>query len=157
MDCVDPAPLDDLAAQAHDSSVVVVGGGIGGMVAALECAKIGIRVTLLEASERLGGALETMSLTGLRVDVGAEGYAARGGAVRALVNDLGLQDAVVRPAPRAEWIAGLPGGAAPMPVATIRGIPENPWDERVRRVIGWGGTWRAYLDRLRPPLTALSI
>ena len=23
----------------------------------------------------------------------------------------------------------------------------------VRRIIGWRGTWRAYLDRLRPPLT----
>src|SRR5690606_30153615 len=26
-------------------------------------------------------------------------------------------------------------------------------DPAVRRIIGWGGAWRAYLDRLRPPLT----
>jgi oxygen-dependent protoporphyrinogen oxidase len=150
---VDSAPLDDLATQAHETHVVVVGGGIGGLVAAYACAKIGIRVTLLEASERLGGALHTEDLGGLPVDLGAEGYATRDGAVRALVDELGLAGAVTPTAPRAEGIGGLPGGPVPLPEENVRGIPENPWDERVRRLIGWRGAWRAYLDRLRPPLT----
>ena len=126
---MEPTPLDDLAAHAHETHVVVVGGGIGGLVAALACAKVGIRVTVLEASDRLGGAVRTVDLAGLRVDVGAEGYATRGGAVRGLVDELDLTDAVVPTAPRAEWISGLPGGAAPVPEATVRGIPENPWDD----------------------------
>ena len=150
---MEPTPLDDLAAHAHETHVVVVGGGIGGLVAAHACAKVGIRVTVLEASDRLGGAVRTIDLAGVRVDVGAEGYATRGGAVRGLVDELDLTDAVVPTAPRAEWISGLPGGAAPVPQATVRGIPENPWEESIRRVIGRRGTWRAYLDRLRPPLT----
>ncbi len=150
---MDSAPLDDLAAQASETHVVVVGGGIGGLVAAFACAKIGIRVTLIEASDRLGGALRTEDLDGLPVDLGAEGYATRGGAVRALVDELGLAAAVTATAPRADWIGGLPGGPVPLPEETVRGIPENPWDERVRRLIGWRGAWRAYLDRLRPPLT----
>lgn len=149
----EPLPLDDLAAHAHDTHVVVIGGGIGGLVAALACAKVGIRVTVLEESGQLGGAIRTAEIGGVRVDLGAEGYATRGGVVRALVDELGLTEAVVPTAPRAEWIAGLPGGAVPFPEATIRGIPENPWEESVRRVIGRSGTWRAYLDRLRPPLT----
>jgi len=149
----EPLPLDDLAAHAHDTHVVVVGGGIGGLVAALACAKVGIRVTVLEESGRLGGAIRTAEIGGVRADLGAEGYATRGGAVRALVDELGLTEAVVPTAPRAEWIAGLPGGPVPFPEATVRGIPENPWEESVRRVIGRSGTWRAYLDRLRPPLT----
>ena len=148
-----PETLDALAAHAHDTSVVVIGGGIGGLVAALECAKIGMRVTVVEASDRLGGALWTAKVGGLAVDLGAEGYATRGGAVRRLVDELGLTDAVTAPDTRAEWIAGLPDGSAPLPAGTVRGIPENPWDESVRRLIGWRGTWRAYLDRLRPPLT----
>jgi len=150
---VEPTPLDDLAAHAHETHVVVVGGGIGGLVAALACAKVGIRVTVLEASDRLGGGVCTVDVAGLRVDIGAEGYATRGGAVRGLVDELDLTDAVVPTAPRAEWISGLPGGAAPVPEATVRGIPENPWEASVRRLIGRRGTWRAYLDRLRPPLT----
>ena len=150
---MEPTPLDDLAAHAHETHVVVVGGGIGGLVAAHACAKVGIRVTVLEASDRLGGAVRTIDLAGVRVDLGAEGYATRGGAVRGLVDELDLTDAVALTAPRAEWISGLPGGAAPVPQGTVRGIPENPWEESIRRVIGRRGTWRAYLDRLRPPLT----
>jgi oxygen-dependent protoporphyrinogen oxidase len=149
----EPLPLDDLAAHAHDTHVVVIGGGIGGLVAALTCAKVGIRVTVLEESGRLGGAIRTTEIGGVRADLGAEGYATRGGAVRALVDELGLTEAVVPTAPRAEWIGGLPGGPVSFPEATVRGIPENPWEESVRRVIGRSGTWRAYLDRLRPPLT----
>ncbi|CAN5476281.1 protoporphyrinogen oxidase [soil metagenome] len=150
---MDTTPLDDLAARAHDTHVVVVGGGIAGLVAAFACAKVGIRVTVLEASGRLGGAIRTAEVGGMRADLGAEGYATRGGAVRALVEELGLIDAVVPTVPRAEWIAGLPGGSLPFPAATLRGIPENPWEQSVRRVIGWRGTWRAYVDRVRPPLT----
>lgn len=150
---MDSAPLDDLAAQAHETHVVVVGGGIGGLTAAYACAKIGIRVTLIEGSDRLGGALLTEELAGLNVDLGAEGYATRDGAVRRLVDELGLSEAVTQTASRAEAIGGLPGGPVPLPEETVRGIPENPWDERVRRLIGWRGAWRAYLDRLRPPLT----
>ena len=33
------------------------------------------------------------------------------------------------------------------------GIPANPLGDDVRRVIGWRGAWRAYLDRLMPILT----
>lgn len=149
----DPEALDSLAAHAHDSHVVVVGAGIGGLVAALECAKVGIQVTVLEAGPRLGGAIHTADLGGVRVDLGAQGWATRGGAVRRLVDELGLGGAVSPTAPRAEWIAGLPAGPVPVPAGTLRGIPENPWEEGVRRLIGWRGAWRAYLDRLRPPLT----
>ena len=41
----------------HKRNVVVVGGGIGGMEAALDCAKRGHTVTLIEKSDRLGGVL----------------------------------------------------------------------------------------------------
>jgi oxygen-dependent protoporphyrinogen oxidase len=146
-------PLDDLAAHAHDTHVVVIGAGIGGLVAALACAKVGIRVTVLEATDRPGGAIRTAEIAGVRADLGAEGYATRGGSVRALVDELGLADAVVATSPRAEWISGLPEGAAPVPGASIRGIPQNPFEESVRRMIGWRGAWRAYVDRVRPPLT----
>ncbi|MFG6402969.1 protoporphyrinogen oxidase [Microbacterium sp. P04] len=143
-----------LAARARQRHVVVVGGGVSGLVAALEFAKVGVQVTVLEASERLGGVIRSAEVAGLTLDVGAESYATRGGTVRALVDELGLADAVTTPNPAGAWVAGLPGGgAAPLPSGSILGIPANPWAPDVRRVIGWSGVWRAYLDRLRPPLT----
>ncbi len=50
--------------------VVVVGGGFGGLASAVRLAKTGHEVTLLEASDRLGGALGTVEQEGFRWDTG---------------------------------------------------------------------------------------
>lgn len=146
--------LADLAARAQGRTVAVLGGGIAGLVAALECAKVGLGVVLLERDERPGGVLRPADVAGLRLDVGAESFATRGGGVRSLIDELGLGADVVSPRPAGAWLAGLPrGAAAPLPRGGVMGIPDNPWAPDVRRIIGWRGAWRAYLDRLRPPLT----
>ena len=143
-----------LAARAATRHIVVIGGGIGGLIAARECVKVGMHVTVLEASDAVGGAIRQAEIDGVVVDAGAESYATRGGRVRALLNELGLTDRIVAPAAGSAWLAGIPGvGAAPLPVGGILGIPSNPFQEDVRRIIGWSGVWRAYLDRVRPPLT----
>lgn len=144
----------DLAARAAQKNVIVVGGGIGGLIAARECAKVGMKVTVLEAEDSVGGAIRRAELDGIVVDAGAESYATRGGTVRALLEELGLADRIVTPAAGGAWLAGIPGvGAAPLPVGGILGIPGNAFQDDVRRIIGWPGAWRAYVDRLRPPLT----
>jgi protoporphyrinogen/coproporphyrinogen III oxidase len=154
----DGEPVADTAqaaARAGDLHVVVVGGGMSGLVAALQCAKVGLRVTVLEASDRLGGVVRSADVAGLVLDVGAESYATRGGHVRALIDELGLGEAVVEPVQgRRAWVAGLPGdSAAPLPAGGILGIPANPFAPDVLPILGWRGAWRAYADRLRPVLT----
>ncbi len=143
------ARTTELAEAVRARHVLVVGGGVAGLAAALECARIGLRVTLLEAADSLGGNVRSIELAGIRIDAAVEGYSARGGTVDALAADLGLS--VVAAAPSHRWLAGE--GLVRLPEESVLGIPQNPWDERVRRIIGWGGAWRAYLDRLRPPLT----
>ncbi|MEN2738833.1 FAD-dependent oxidoreductase [Microbacterium sp. X-17] len=151
-DAPDPRPLDALAGRARARHVAVVGGGMAGLVVAIECAKVGLRVTLIEREERFGGIVRRGELDRMPVELGAT--AVRGGVVRALADDAGLGALVVSPDTDATWIGGIPGaGAAPFPAETVLGIPVNPWSDDVRRVIGWSGVWRAYLDRLRPPLT----
>ena len=135
---------------------VVVGGGVAGLVAAREIAKIGVRVTILEATDAAGGALAQVQVAGLTVDSGAESYATRGGHVAALVHDLGLDDQIVKPNPQGAWLR-LPDAAGgeltiPMPKGGVLGIPSNPFADDVRRALGWGGAWRAYFDRVMPVL-----
>jgi oxygen-dependent protoporphyrinogen oxidase len=149
-----PEPRD-LVAHARDTRVVVVGGGIAGAVAALECARVGMSVTLLEAEGALGGTLRPVDLAGVAVDAHVDGFAPGTPELSALLADLELDGDVVGLDEPPMWISGLPGRTGTVRVAadSVLGIPANPWDAEVRRVIGWGGAWRAYVDRLRPPLT----
>jgi UDP-galactopyranose mutase len=52
------------------SRVVVIGGGFGGLASAARLAKLGHEVTLVEASERLGGAIGYVEEEGFRWDSG---------------------------------------------------------------------------------------
>lgn len=146
--------LERLVRHAHETRVIVIGGGVSGLVAARECAKVGLEVTVLEAADVLGGVVRSAEVGGMTLDVGAESFATRGGVVRDLLDELGLAVDVVSPNPAGAWVAGVPGvGAAPLPKGGVLGIPDNPFAPDVRRVIGWSGAWRAYVDRVRPPLT----
>lgn len=133
--------------------VLVIGGGVAGLVAALDCARVGIRVTVVESAERAGGSVATETVAGIRVDTGAESFATRQGTVRKLVDGLGLADSVVTPAAAGAWVRLPSGVSAPLPKAGLLGIPSNPLADDVRRVIGWRGAIRAYMDRIRPVLT----
>jgi len=145
----------DIAARARATRVVVVGGGIAGLTAAWECARIGMPVVLVEAAGRLGGNIETATLDGIDVDLIAEAFSLRAQALGDLIDELGLRGAVEPAAD--ESIAVAVPAAGGVEVVTLpdnrAGIPANTWAVPVRRLIGSAGVWRAYLDRLRPPLT----
>ncbi|RXZ49236.1 protoporphyrinogen oxidase [Agromyces fucosus] len=154
-----PTPAGDPAAEPvveHvTADVVVIGGGVAGLVAALECAKVGLQVTLLERREELGGCVGRIELDGLTLDSGAESFATRGGTVAELLGSLGLDADVENPNPAGAWLV-MPGkqglDAAPLPKTGMLGIPANPLGDDVRRIIGWNGAIRAYLDRVKPIL-----
>lgn len=57
-----------------NTSVVVVGGGIGGLSAACHLADTGADVTLLEKNRRLGGLASTLTVEGFRFDTGPTWY-----------------------------------------------------------------------------------
>ncbi|WP_159058211.1 FAD-dependent oxidoreductase, partial [Streptomyces europaeiscabiei] len=57
--------------------VVVIGAGIAGLAAAHGLLDRGARVTVLEASDRVGGKLLPGEIAGARVDLGAESMLAR--------------------------------------------------------------------------------
>lgn len=131
-------------------TAVVVGGGVAGLVAARRLAQRGERVVLLEAAARLGGRVAPVEVDGIVLDGGAESFAVRGGAVRRLVDELGLGGAVVAPRGSA-WVA-LADRTVPLPAGGLLGIPSSPLAIDVARVVGVAGGLRAYADRLLPVL-----
>src|SRR3954469_18609721 len=102
--------------------VVVVGGGISGLAAAHRLAGAGARVTLLEASDRLGGKLHADEIAGVPVDLGAESILARRPEAGALAREVGLSDDLEAPATAraALWTRGR---LRPMPRGHLMGVP----------------------------------
>ena len=72
-------------------SVTVVGGGLAGITAALDCADAGAAVTLLEVRRRLGGAAYSFERDGLALDNGQHVFLRCCGSYRALLARLGSE------------------------------------------------------------------
>jgi hydroxysqualene dehydroxylase len=101
-------------------SVTVVGGGLSGITAALDCARSGAEVTLLEARGRLGGAAYSFAQGELTVDNGQHVFLRCCTDYRALLEELGATDLttlqkrlelpVLAPGGRQGWLrrSGLP-------------------------------------------------
>jgi protoporphyrinogen/coproporphyrinogen III oxidase len=102
--------------------VVVIGAGIAGLAAAHRLLTGGRRVTVLEASDRLGGKLLPGEIAGVRVDLGAESMLARRPEAVALARDVGLTDRLQRPATATASI-WTRGALRPMPKGHVMGVP----------------------------------
>ena len=70
--------------------VVVIGGGLAGITAAIALAESGAQVTLLEARPRLGGATCSFTRDGLTVDTGQHIFLGCCSAYRGLLGKLGM-------------------------------------------------------------------
>jgi oxygen-dependent protoporphyrinogen oxidase len=102
--------------------VVVVGGGIAGLAAAHRLLGRGARVTVLEASDRIGGKLLTGEIAGARVDLGAESMLARRPEAVDLAREAGLGDRLQPPA-TATASLWTRGALRPMPKGHVMGVP----------------------------------
>jgi squalene-associated FAD-dependent desaturase len=92
-----------------EPGVVVIGGGLAGLSAALTCADAGARVTLLEARPRLGGATFSFERDGLVVDNGQHVFLRCCTAYRSFLRRIG-SDGLVRMQPRLEIPVRSPSG-----------------------------------------------
>ncbi len=84
---------NNLNAQTTGSKrVIVLGGGLSGLYAAYLLGKTGSKVTLIEATDRLGGRVRSiMDPSGHVVDLGAEWVSSEDKTVKSLVRELGLK------------------------------------------------------------------
>ena len=129
--------------------VVVVGAGITGLACALELADAGIEVTVLEATDRLGGNIRTSDFAGLAIDEAADAFLARVPEGVALARRVGLGDSLVSPSNAGAyvWSRGalrrLPGGLA-------LGVPGEIWPVVRSGILSVGGMARAAIEPVLP-------
>jgi oxygen-dependent protoporphyrinogen oxidase len=132
------------------TDTIVVGAGIAGLVAARELVLLGHTVRVLEASDRAGGQIAAATVDGVRIDLGAEAFATRGGLVRDYLERLGLADRIESPLDAPAWLCTPENDLVPLPAVSLLGIPSAPLAADVVRVVGRRGAWRAQLDALLP-------
>jgi oxygen-dependent protoporphyrinogen oxidase len=120
---------------------VVIGAGISGLAAAFRLARSGMRVAVLEASPRVGGALLTHAEGGFRFELGPNTVLESDPGLPTLIRDCGLEGERVAAAPEARrrylWHRGrlvaLPGGPfsllrSPLfPAAAKLRLLREPW------------------------------
>jgi squalene-associated FAD-dependent desaturase len=83
------------AASGEEPDVLVIGGGLAGIAAALDCADAGARVTLVEVRRRLGGAAYSFARGGLSIDNGQHVFLRCCTAYRRLLHRLASEQGVV--------------------------------------------------------------
>ncbi|WP_049565182.1 protoporphyrinogen oxidase [Streptomyces sp. SBT349] len=129
--------------------VIVVGGGISGLAAAHRLLAAGLRVTVLESSDRLGGKLRTGRVGGVRVDLGAESILARRPEGTELARAVGLGEALRPPAvtSAAIWTRGA---LRPMPQGQVMGVPSTA--ASLAGVLSDAGLAQIARDAELPPL-----
>ncbi|ARF57958.1 protoporphyrinogen oxidase [Streptomyces gilvosporeus] len=130
--------------------VVVIGGGIAGLAAAHRLLEGGMRVTVLEAADRLGGKLRAGETAGVPIDLGAESMLARRPEAVELARAVGLGDRLqppttataslwtrqaLRPMPKGH-VMGVPGDLAPLAASGVispQGLARIEEDDRLPR------------------------
>lgn len=110
------------ATASTEFDIVVLGDGSAALLAALDCARIGLRTSLVSQREWTETRIEGSARAGVLADV---------------CQEFGVPYEAVQPAEGEQQILGIPG---------------SPLSRDVRERCGWRGAWRIYLDRVRPVL-----
>ncbi len=117
---------DNNVTENRSGRAVVIGAGVSGLVAARELVKRGLRVTVLEGSQAVGGMVRGVELGGIEVDAGAEAFATRTREVGDLCRELGLETAGPEGRSHIWW----PDGIHPL-ARGVLGIPASLDDDAV--------------------------
>lgn len=128
---------------------VVVGAGLTGLAAAWRV-RDAVEVTVLEASDRVGGEIRTVRFAGAPFDVGADAFLARQPEAERLARDAGFGDEdLVAPATGAVslWVDGR---RRPLPEGTVLGAPTDLRAVARSGVLGPGALLRAAAEPVLP-------
>lgn len=125
-----------------NAEAVVIGGGIGGLNAAYQLAKAGLKPILIEARSKCGGLIAGARLADIPIDIGAESYARRSTYCRELCAEHGLE---TREPGGRSWLWSADDRVFPLPHGVL-GIPTDLDDPEVQAAISPEGIERARRD-----------
>ncbi len=136
--------------------ITIVGGGMTGLSAAFYLAKaiqaerLPIRVTLVEASDRLGGKVRTEHRGGFIIEQGPDSLLARKKAAPQLIADLGLEHETIRNQTGQSYILHQ-NRLFPIPEGAVMGIPTKLTPFATTSLISPLGKMRALIGDLLLP------
>jgi len=137
--------------------IIVIGGGIAGLAAAhrlTELSRAGprdLRVTLLEASDRLGGVIATEHAGNLILELGPDSYITDKPAALRLCERLGLADRLIAPRHGPLKLYTVHRGALePLPEGFLLMAPTRVGSVLRSPVFSWAGKLRMGLEPLVP-------
>ena len=132
---------------------MVVGAGITGLSAAYQLRLDGAEVIVLEAGDRVGGAVAGSTVGGVFVESGPDGFLARRTEMADLCRQLGLGADLVAPAVSRAFI-WADGALRPIPAPSVLGVPLDADSVTCSGLISADAVevLRAGLNRPVPPL-----
>ncbi len=125
-----------MAIHSDDADVIVIGGGIAGLAAAVRLKDRGFEPLVLEAESRVGGRMTTDRVNGFVVDRGVPLFGNAFGSMRALVKRLGLSPLVCK----GKFSVGIQDAAG------CRGYRSGRFEDLI---FDRGISWRARLACIR--------
>jgi oxygen-dependent protoporphyrinogen oxidase len=138
---------------AEAAHTVVVGGGVSGLAAAHRLLTLAgpeaLRVSVLEADERLGGRIRTEAFAGAAIDAGPEAFLTRVPQAAALCRELGLEHELVAPATEHPYVR-VGGRLRPLPSRLLAGVPGGARAVMSTGILSPLGFARAGMDLVLP-------
>lgn len=131
---------------------MIIGGGISGLSTAWYLAKAGLKATIIEKDQRLGGVIRTDRIDGMIAEAGPDSFITVKPAARELSVELGLGDELIgsNDYKRATWI-WRGGRLVKMPDGMTMMVPGKFMPMVTTSLLSWPGKIRAGLDLLRRP------
>ncbi len=128
------------------TDVLVLGGGMAGLAAALRLVDAGYTVRLLEASDRFGGVVRTLRLDGFEAELGPDVFLTRKPAAARLADCLGVATA----APRGGALIQRNGTLRPLPAGLSGLVPGQAGPLLTTKALPLRARLRAAVEPLVP-------
>jgi oxygen-dependent protoporphyrinogen oxidase len=138
--------------------IAIVGGGISGLATAYQLTRDSVEWTLFEASDRLGGIVETVHRQGFVIECGPDSWVTEKPWARELAIELGLEDQIIPSNDQGRRTYVQQGGGRS---AQLVPVPDGM---RMMVPVKWGPllesplfSWQARLAYLREPKRAAEL